>query len=250
MGDIQKAAETRIKNMNHDKEFTRKEQKSKLLLRNEVFLREWKKASKGESLHEGLSAEEKWSDFIKRWSIDGWWDGREETLVTHINIRPEVYFSDPIGRKSWAFRMCPNGFEWPFSLPLDLFSEDAFIYIKVSPWTLKEDFVRLWPAIRRAKARVFGPEERAKRNFDRDLYFFDLYKKGGKRGRLSYEQIRLKWNKDATNREQIKGRETIRFGINRIRSLIDSLTPVRSSSSSQRSRPAETAARVAKIKTV
>lgn len=210
------------------------EQKAELLLRNKKFLEERARVGiplvqvspEGRSRPIGFSIE--WQDFNYRWLIDGWWDGQGISLCKHIAMKPRVYYRDP---KSGIVWILGRDLEHPYACDqrsekgaLNIADEGAFIYIKVNPWTLKEDLRELEPTIRKLRKNIFRYSVRDLANFGRDLCWHDLHTQADF-GKLSYAGIQKELRRWHPN-QSVPLRKTIIAAVRRIRIYIKRLTPI------------------------
>ena len=65
----------------------------------------------------------------------------------------------------------PYGEIW--SLRVD--REKTYLYLKIEPWTQKPDINKIWPQVEKLQKKIFDYTERKKRNFGRDLCWYDLH---------------------------------------------------------------------------
>ena len=198
--------------------FSIKEQKAALLLRNGAFQADLQKVrihfsfkNRADKIMEAsyrkktseitplelnlptrdYSAGTQW--FIEKWEIDKYWDGRTETL--HENIKAgALLYSREVDDPQWNifdvafFRGIPKQFEcYLRALPL---SKPA-LFIRVDPWTTKEQIIKLCRFLPRKKAQLFGFTAESKRYFARDLCWYDLEKTC----RLTPPRIAQLWSK-------------------------------------------------------
>jgi hypothetical protein len=155
------------------------EQKAELLLRNLQFLDERTRAGSASRQGVTIKFNARWQNFNYRWGIDGWWDGSDATLHEHVIMEPRIYYRDP---KSGIVWIHGRDLEHPYAcdqrsekLALNIADAGAFIYIKINPWTLKDDLRNLEPTIRKLREELFCYSERDFENFGRDVCWYDLH---------------------------------------------------------------------------
>jgi hypothetical protein len=172
-----------------------------------------------------------WSYFCYRWRINWWWDGREESLSSHVNTNLEVFYREAQTDKVEMLRQVTQLPE-PFYPRINIWDvnvakEPAFIYIKLNPWTEIEDLRSFRPDVERIKKEVFGYSERGPSTFARNLCWYDLHEKE-EYGKKSYENIRGRWNSSpAAHENSVASRVIIQKAVERIKMCIERLTPIR-----------------------
>ena len=74
--------------------------------------------------------------------------------------------------------------------------EDAFIYIRINPWTTKKDWEWIWPEIQYQQKKIYGKElnEREKSAFFRHMCWYDLMQTKSAGVGMSYQIIAQRWN--------------------------------------------------------
>jgi hypothetical protein len=250
MRDPEISERIRIRIRESNRNYSPKEQKAELLLRNQQFLEE--RERKGLPLRhpatdtrwELTEYNAEWQNFNYRWWIDGYWDGCDATLWEHVMMEPGVFFRDPDSRIVWILS---RDYEQPCAsdqssdtAALNIADEGAFIYIKINPWTLKENLRELEPMIRKLRKKVFRYSVREMHNFGRDLCWYDLHFQD-EFGKLRYGEIRINWrrfhpSRSLPHRERLTAveqrkiiaaeRKKIIAAIGRIRTCIERLTPI------------------------
>jgi hypothetical protein len=213
------------------------EHRAELLLRNKQFLEERARiraprrrvsSGAGKAKYSRMEFRTEWQNFNYRWWIDGWWDGRDATLRKHVIMKPRVFYRDPKSGRVWILG---RDLEHPYACDqrsergaLNIADEGAFIYIKINPWTLKEDLRDLEPMIHKLGKDVFRYSVRDLANFGRDLCWYDLHTQADF-GKLSYGRIRIEMRRLHPN-QNVPPRKTIIAAIGRIQQFIERLTPI------------------------
>jgi len=108
----------------------------------------------------------KWIRFCEYWDIDIHWDGQLESIVKCLWNRISVVYH-PKPKKS----------------------EKGYLAIYIDAATTLEDIRSIWSKIEKYQKEWFGKKIEKKRNFGRDLCWYDLYKAG-----FSYREIAEIWN--------------------------------------------------------
>lgn len=217
--------------------YSMEKQKAELLLRNQQFLEERERVGvpllrgltgKGRARYKSREFSDAWQNFNYRWWIDGWWDGSDTTLWKHVLIKPGVFFRDPESGIVWILG---RDFEHPYASnqksekeAFNIADEGAFIYIKINPWTLREDLRKLEPTIHKLREKVFRYSVREMEKFSRDLCWYDLHEKP-EFGKLSYTDIQKVLN-EHNPRQRAQPRKRIIAAVGRIRIYIKRLTPI------------------------
>ena len=165
-------------------------QKAQLLLRNPHFLRERntvgfpfpeRAPEPPLTSQQVLERRDNWVRFCNRWRIDNWWDGRDASLIHHLNVEPEIYYRDLKERRVYVIRERSHNREYcdvrSIERALELPDGGSFILIRINPWTTVKDISRHWPEIECAKEWSFGYSEVQPSTFARSLCWYDLNKK-------------------------------------------------------------------------
>lgn len=92
-----------------------------------------------------------WETFCDRWHIDVNWDGK----LGHLSRFQRPYIQIAYNENNKIFP----------------------IIIRISSWTTQKDLRKNWKGVKGIQEKIFHKEKKSS-NFSRDLYWYDLYKKG------------------------------------------------------------------------
>lgn len=181
--------------------------RANLLIRNEKFIEEatriYRQLKKDSKKRKKPWLNRAWLNFCYSWQIQGFWDGDVAELHRWVSSGTELLFKDQSDSRGCVpiESVIVRGKEHIYSQistrwPDNLYKEMAFIYLKLTPQTKREDLDRIWPVFKEIRAEVWKVSERKKRTFARDLMLFDLHHYHFY-GPLTYGQIaqRLKMDK-------------------------------------------------------
>ncbi len=204
------------------RKYSRREQRAELLIRNPQFMEKWQDIQETHK-KAAMIGGQKWADdfarlqvngLCERWGISKKWDATKASLSKFIETEPGLVYH-PI----WA------------GLPVDpaearIFPDNLrpdYLYIKIDPWTLRDDVVAAWPRVEKLKKVIFGYSGKGKSNFGQALCWYDLHKQQ----RWGYGKIASVWIQEEAPhiRDTESFRITVREGIKRIDRYIKRLTP-------------------------
>lgn len=232
MPNPQMSERIRIRILESYRRYSTTQRKAELLLRNQQFSEERDRVGipsyryHQDAKWESIEFSPEWQKFNFRWWLDGWWDGNDATLWNHVMLKPAVYFRDPESKIVWIlgkdFEHACASDQSTDATSLNIPDEGGFIYLKVNPWTSKENLRELEPIIRRLRKEVFQYSERMTKDFGRDLCLYDLHERAAFGG-LSYSAIQIELRKHGRRAPR---RETIIAAVRRIRSYIKRTMPI------------------------
>jgi hypothetical protein len=213
--------------------------RAELLRRNKQFLSERQEAhrllierlrKKGQEgvYYDFEDPDKGWQDFCYRWGVADSWDGKLGTLDSWAWIAESaLYYRKPSEETRSLLLGAPGLFEhraarWPHEVQ----EEQSFMYLKIVPSLRFEDIQVFWPRIDKLKDEIWGFSERAKKNFERDICFWDLKNKPAEYGKMSFGNIMQKWNAAAPDRQKVKNTDAIKKAVKLIQTYIDRMTPI------------------------
>lgn len=190
-------------------------------------------------------------DLCYRWGVCDRWGGELEDLETWAFGETEIFFREPeeetasisLGGQMISYldpeRKDPNlikmgvtprkGSYWASNRGQRWAEwvawEPAFIYLKITPTTQRDDVIKFWHMIESLKRTIWGFSERAKPTFERNLCFWDLKNRPDEYGKLSSGDILQKWNAAAPTSKKVRSADTIKKAVKQIQNYIDRLTP-------------------------
>ncbi len=191
--------------------------RAELLRRNKEFIRQLDHC--GES--RGLSYSDEWGDFCSRWRINLQWSGDLATIERFVYrseiicrrpLRPQgpegpelrQYIIHPAPKRPGRPRSLAEVMQSPDAASMvdrrgDCWQEfvgreEAFIYVRISPWTNQREWEGMWGGIKSEIGRVYAveKEERTKPAFFRNLCWYDLRETPT---RPSYQYIAQNWRR-------------------------------------------------------
>jgi hypothetical protein len=176
MKKLSNKVRARIEEYKNKKVLTLREQIAALLLRSEKFLSEsYSGPIEGGFLRYSREQEV----FCQRWHIKTSWSGRDEDLAESVEPGPLAFYQNQskhgaIANVGMNQESLAGGDPYGEAWALDLGKVTGnFIYIRIDPWTAKDDID--WRKIRKLKADCFGSDFREKSDtFARDLCWYDL----------------------------------------------------------------------------
>ena len=196
------------------KKYDRKDQVAELYLRNRNFTREL-----APSILELRSTRHQagWHAFCWRWAISWHWDGDTDQLSAFIFESPLLVPPEglPYGEPADRLKMQ--------SIPAGLAWHEEQIYLRILPWTTRNDLRRAMPAVTDLQKRIFGFKVRSwdSERFGRHLCWHDLRSNHS----LRYERIARMWKKYGPRAASYPGPHAIRKAVQDLRKRIDCLTP-------------------------
>jgi hypothetical protein len=214
----------RIKASTHT--YGREEQRAELIFRNPDFRRDLRRVQKWVSwVKQGRKSKYRalslFSELCNHWQIRENWNLSKDTLPQCVKMDIGVIYGS--AEKGW----------WDSDTPYPGVDSEAFIYVRIDPWTKREDLEAAWGRIEDLKKTVFGYSDKDKDSFGNMLCWYDLNKEYG----LSLLVIARLWMQEMaplmlTREASKKGtlpdesfKITVREGIKRIEGYIDRLTP-------------------------
>jgi hypothetical protein len=209
--------------------YSREEQRAELLLRNSYFLkglqrvyRLIKKANsiRGAHIYKGVDAGFEYGKqrayaemgrLCDRWQISQKWNAKKETLPQFVILKPRFIYDSPA--HNWPY--------WEMAQYPGVGQE--YLYLRIDPWTSREDFTSSWREARRLQRAIFGFSEKEKSNFGASLCWYDLHSDY----HLSPLRVARLWIQEAAPhvRDEESFKITVREGIKRIERYIKRLTP-------------------------
>ncbi len=156
--------------------------------------------------------DDEWQDFCARWRISPNWNGDlvdlEKKIVpleimcrrSSAQMKP-AWKSEGPKLRQWSIypRMKGDwggadqrGDDWAEIVQ----REDAFVYIRIDPWTTLQEIQFYWLEIQHQQKAVYGFDlERAKPKFFMHLCWYDLVHGKEKYGKISHAKIARDWKK-------------------------------------------------------
>jgi hypothetical protein len=233
------------------REYSPQEQKAELLKRNKQFLLELQQASQEKQIQDlSYSSRHKvrlatypekikasyiymdrafrFRDFCDEWQISCKWDGDVATLGQFIRVMPQIIYDNVKAgekdyhlwypREKWETfedykeNICQDDPKLPISIDFE-----NNIYIKIDAFTHFDDIEKIRPRIIELQNKICGFTDREKRDFGRNLCWYDL-NKDKEFGKCSAEWIARHWKGHVS-------RNTVKASIQRIQLYIDRLNP-------------------------